>query len=183
LIASGMSSNADRSDGDADRQRPPHVAAAAIAAISVRISAHIVYAATPGGVTVLAINLSQAETKSIELPSEADRYTLSASKPEDALVQLKGPGTPVGGGSNAIGRCRFVSAEAVRSAEEGSITGRSAPCLHISPWRLLEGRRYPGSDCPAGAEISHTCRKLALSCTVQGSSPSGRSLWESLVVI
>jgi hypothetical protein len=57
----------------------------------------------PGGVTLLAINLGQTEAKSIELPSEAGRYTLSASKPEDALVQLNGPGTPVGGGSNAIG--------------------------------------------------------------------------------
>jgi hypothetical protein len=30
-------------------------------------------------VTLLAINLGQTETKSIELPSEAGRYTLSAS--------------------------------------------------------------------------------------------------------
>ena len=32
----------------------------------------------PGGVTLLAINLSRTETKSLELPSSADRYTLSA---------------------------------------------------------------------------------------------------------
>jgi len=32
----------------------------------------------PGGVTLLAINLSRTETKSLELPNSADRYTLSA---------------------------------------------------------------------------------------------------------
>ena len=38
----------------------------------------------------MPINLSQTETKFIELPTEAERYTLSAPKLEDAQVQLNG---------------------------------------------------------------------------------------------
>ena len=44
----------------------------------------------PGGVTLLAINLSRTETKSLELPTSADRYTLSAPKLDDGLVELNG---------------------------------------------------------------------------------------------
>jgi hypothetical protein len=44
----------------------------------------------PGGVTLLAINLSRTETKSIELPAAADRYTLSAPRLKDAQVHLNG---------------------------------------------------------------------------------------------
>jgi hypothetical protein len=41
-------------------------------------------------VTLLAINISRMQTKSIELPVAADRYTLSALNIEDAQVQLNG---------------------------------------------------------------------------------------------
>ena len=44
----------------------------------------------PGGVTLLAINLSRTEAKSIELPTAADRYTLSTPKLDDDRVQLNG---------------------------------------------------------------------------------------------
>lgn len=44
----------------------------------------------PGGVTLLAINLSRTETKSLELPTSADRYTLSAPKLDDGRVRLNG---------------------------------------------------------------------------------------------
>jgi hypothetical protein len=44
----------------------------------------------PGGVTLLAINISRTQTKSIESPVAADRYTLSALNIEDAQVQLNG---------------------------------------------------------------------------------------------
>lgn len=44
----------------------------------------------PGGVALLAINVSRTQTKSVELPTAADRYTFSAPKLEDGQVQLNG---------------------------------------------------------------------------------------------
>jgi hypothetical protein len=41
-------------------------------------------------VTLLAINLSRTETKFIELPTETDRYTLSAPRLEDGRADLNG---------------------------------------------------------------------------------------------
>jgi hypothetical protein len=46
--------------------------------------------AHPGGVTLLAINISRMETKSIELPTTTDRYTLSAPNLQDTQVRLNG---------------------------------------------------------------------------------------------
>jgi hypothetical protein len=43
-----------------------------------------------GGVTLLAINLSQTETKIIKLPTAADIYVLTAPKLETGQVQLNG---------------------------------------------------------------------------------------------
>jgi heparanase 1 len=42
----------------------------------------------PGGVTLLAINNSRTRSESIELPMAAQRYTLTAQKPEDEQAQL-----------------------------------------------------------------------------------------------
>jgi heparanase len=44
----------------------------------------------PGGVTLLAINTSREDSRSIELPIAAERYTLAAEKLEANLVQLNG---------------------------------------------------------------------------------------------
>jgi hypothetical protein len=44
----------------------------------------------PGGVTLLAINLSRTDSKTIDLSIPAERYTLTAAKLEDAEVQLNG---------------------------------------------------------------------------------------------
>jgi heparanase 1 len=44
----------------------------------------------PGGVTVLLINTSRTQSKSIDRPMPAERYTLSAQKLDDAHVQLNG---------------------------------------------------------------------------------------------
>ena len=44
----------------------------------------------PGGVTLLAINLSRTDAKTINLSISAERYTLTAAKLEDAEVQLNG---------------------------------------------------------------------------------------------
>lgn len=46
--------------------------------------------ADPGGVTVLAINTSPTESKSIDLPARAERYTLMAQKLEASDVELNG---------------------------------------------------------------------------------------------
>ena len=43
-----------------------------------------------GGVTLLAINTSRADTRSIELPMAAERYTLTAEKLEATYVRLNG---------------------------------------------------------------------------------------------
>lgn len=45
---------------------------------------------TPGGVALLAINNSRTQATTITLPSEADRYTLSAQQLEARNVQLNG---------------------------------------------------------------------------------------------
>ncbi len=45
---------------------------------------------SPGGVAVLAINNSRTQTTSIELPMEAERYTLTAAQPQAGSVQLNG---------------------------------------------------------------------------------------------
>ena len=42
----------------------------------------------PGGVTLLAINTSRAAPASLDLPTAADRYTLTAAKPDDGQVRL-----------------------------------------------------------------------------------------------
>jgi hypothetical protein len=44
----------------------------------------------PGGVTLLVINADPAKTHSLELPTKAERYTLSAQKLQDTNVQLNG---------------------------------------------------------------------------------------------
>jgi heparanase len=44
----------------------------------------------PGGVTLLAINNSRAESTSVALPKAAERYTLTAPKLEDSRVELNG---------------------------------------------------------------------------------------------
>lgn len=44
----------------------------------------------PGGVTLLAINISTTDSSSIELPLAAERYTLTAEKLESNLVRLNG---------------------------------------------------------------------------------------------
>src|ERR1700757_3829460 len=41
----------------------------------------------PGGVALLAINLSRTDAKTLSLPIPAERYTLTAAKLEDAEVQ------------------------------------------------------------------------------------------------
>jgi heparanase 1 len=51
----------------------------------------------PGGVAVLAINLDRAISHSIELPAPAERYTLTASRPDDSVVQLNGRELRLGG--------------------------------------------------------------------------------------
>ena len=51
----------------------------------------------PGGVAVLAINLDRATSHSIELPAPAERYTLTASRPDDSVVQLNGRELRLGG--------------------------------------------------------------------------------------
>jgi heparanase len=45
---------------------------------------------TPGGIAMLAINNSRTQTTSVTVPGEAERYTLAASQPESATVQLNG---------------------------------------------------------------------------------------------
>jgi heparanase 1 len=50
-----------------------------------------------GGVTLLAINTSRTESRSLVLPAAAERYTLTASKLEDAEVQLNGQTLALGG--------------------------------------------------------------------------------------
>jgi heparanase len=44
----------------------------------------------PGGVTLLAINNSHTQASSLQIPSAAERYTLSAQKLEAASVELNG---------------------------------------------------------------------------------------------
>ena len=44
----------------------------------------------PGGVTLLAINTDKEAAQTIELSTASDRYTLSARKLDDAVVQLNG---------------------------------------------------------------------------------------------
>jgi hypothetical protein len=44
----------------------------------------------PGGVTLLAINTSRTQAESIDLPMEADRYTLTAETLKNVQVQLNG---------------------------------------------------------------------------------------------
>jgi heparanase 1 len=44
----------------------------------------------PGGVTLLAINTSTTDSRSIELPLAAERYTLTAEKLESASLRLNG---------------------------------------------------------------------------------------------
>lgn len=70
------------------------------AGIPIREGLHV-YAhclrGTPGGVAMLAINNSRQETTSITLPGEAERYTLAASQPESATVQLNGQELRLGG--------------------------------------------------------------------------------------
>jgi hypothetical protein len=43
-----------------------------------------------GGVTLLAINTSRTDTRSIELPMAAERYTLTAEKLEATYIRLNG---------------------------------------------------------------------------------------------
>jgi heparanase 1 len=44
----------------------------------------------PGGVALLAININRTQEQSLELPKDAERYTLSAGKLETSEVQLNG---------------------------------------------------------------------------------------------
>ena len=44
----------------------------------------------PGGVALLAINTDQGASQTIELATAAERYTLTAQKPEDTNVRLNG---------------------------------------------------------------------------------------------
>jgi hypothetical protein len=44
----------------------------------------------PGGVALLAINLSHTEADTVDLSIPAERYALTAAKLEDAEVQLNG---------------------------------------------------------------------------------------------
>jgi hypothetical protein len=44
----------------------------------------------PGGVALLAINTGRTESQLLELPTESDRYTLTARNLEDTQVQLNG---------------------------------------------------------------------------------------------
>jgi hypothetical protein len=44
----------------------------------------------PGGVALLAINTSEAASQSLELPTESERYTLTARNLEDTRVDLNG---------------------------------------------------------------------------------------------
>lgn len=44
----------------------------------------------PGGVALLAINTDAAASRAISLPANAERYTLTAAKPEDTTVRLNG---------------------------------------------------------------------------------------------
>ena len=44
----------------------------------------------PGGVTLLVINADQQRAQVITLPSDAERYTLTANQLQDTSVQLNG---------------------------------------------------------------------------------------------
>jgi len=44
----------------------------------------------PGGVTFLVINADRQQVHEITLPSEAERYTLTAKQLQDTTVQLNG---------------------------------------------------------------------------------------------
>ena len=51
-----------------------------------------------GGVAVLAINTARTAKQSLDLPTAAERYTLTAPNLEDASVQLNGAGLQLGAG-------------------------------------------------------------------------------------
>jgi hypothetical protein len=51
----------------------------------------------PGGVALLAINTGRDASQSLELPTESDRYTLTARNLEDRRVQLNGNELKLGG--------------------------------------------------------------------------------------
>ncbi len=52
----------------------------------------------PGGVTLLAINTSATDSRSVQLPLAAERYTLTAEKLKSASLQLNGQEPKLGAG-------------------------------------------------------------------------------------
>jgi hypothetical protein len=86
----------------------------------------------PGGVTLLAINASRTDKRSIELPVAADRYTLAAEKLETARVRLNGRDLELGAndelptlhGQHIVsGRVEFSPATITFLAIEGAANG------------------------------------------------------------
>lgn len=69
----------------------------------------------PGGVTLLAINLSRTEPAEVTLPTTSDRFTLTAPKLEDTQVQLNGQELSLRS-SDALPELRGVRTEAGRVA-------------------------------------------------------------------
>jgi len=50
----------------------------------------------PGGVTLLVLNTSRTDNRSIDLPMAAERYTLTAEKLDASRVLLNGQGLELG---------------------------------------------------------------------------------------
>ena len=86
----------------------------------------------PGGVTLLAINNSQTQASSLQIPSAAERYTLSAQKlaatdielngrelmlgADDALPELQGTSVPAGAVTLAPATSTFLTLADARNA-------------------------------------------------------------------
>jgi hypothetical protein len=86
----------------------------------------------PGGVTLLAINTSRIDNRSIELPMAAQCYTLTAEKLETASVRLNGQDLKLGANDElpalqgqhiASGQVEFAPASITFLAIEGAANG------------------------------------------------------------
>ena len=81
----------------------------------------------PGGVALLAINTSQTASQSLELPTESDRYTLTARNLQDTRVQLNGDELRLGA-NDELPRITGVPAQSGRVAfAPASITFLAIP--------------------------------------------------------
>ncbi len=82
---------------------------------------------SPGGVAILVINTDQAAPQSLDLPTQADRYTLTAQHLEDARVLLNGHELTLGV-EDAIPQLKGVSAAAGHiTFDPASITFLAVP--------------------------------------------------------